>query len=455
MKKMFAFAVALAAMALSTATSAATTSAQAVQSFAAPAISKAVFCARVVRELAYGYIWNYAAKTGLVLGANNLTGLINTLYNAMDVVSREQIGMISAVSSDMTFARAAVGQTVTSPVAPPATATDIVPAVTPPDDGNQNIGNKGVTLTKARRVPIRWNGEEKLALDNSGNSYNIILRDQFAQAMRTLANEVESDLTALHVKASRAYGTPGTAPFGVANELNDTAGALRILEDNGAQGLDFQLVLGSAAMQNMRSKQSGLFKVNEAGREDMLRNGITDRLQNLALRQSSQIKRPAKGTAAGATTNAAGYAFGATVITLAAAGTGTFVAGDVVSIAGDPENKYVVASGDADASNGGTITLAAPGLMQAIPPAATAITVANVGFRNLFFARSAIVLATRVPALPAQGDSAVDRTIITDPVSGLSFEVSMYMQYRQVQYEIALVWGCGTAKDEHFGILLG
>lgn len=137
------------------------------------------------------------------------------------------------------------------------------------------------------------------------------------------------------------------------------------------------------------------------------------------------------------------------------AATGAFVAGDVVSIAGDPENKYVVASGDADASNGGTITLAAPGLMQAIPAAATAITVANVGFRNLFFARSAIVLATRVPALPAQGDSAVDRTIITDPVSGLSFEVSMYMQYRQVQYEIALVWGCGTAKDEHFGILLG
>lgn len=444
MKKMLISLVALAAMAMSS-----------TAQGASACVDKAAFCVKVVGELVQAHVWNYAAKTGLVLGPNNLTGLITTLYNAMDVVSREQVGMIPAVSADMTFARAAVGQVVTSPVAPAATATDITPAVTPPNDGDQNIGNKSVTLTKARRVPIRWHGEEKLALDNSGNSYNIILRDQFAQAMRTLCNEVESDLTALHVKASRAYGTPGTAPFGIANDLGDTAGALRILEDNGAQGLDFQMVLGSAAMQNMRGKQSGLFNVEKAGREDMLRDGITDRLQGLALRQSAQIKRPAKGTAAGATTNANGYAFGTTVITLAAAGTGSFVAGDVISIAGDPENKYVVSSGDASSADGGTITIAAPGLLQAIPAAATAITVANVAARNLFFARSAIVLATRVPALPAQGDSAADRTIITDPVSGLSFEVSMYMQYRQVQYEIALVWGVGAAKDEHIGILLG
>lgn len=58
--------------------------------------------------------------------------------------------------------------------------------------------------------------------------------------MRTLVNEVESDLAALYVKASRACDTAGTAPFGTAGNLTDTAGTLRILEENGAQGLDFQ-----------------------------------------------------------------------------------------------------------------------------------------------------------------------------------------------------------------------
>lgn len=385
---------------------------------------------------------------------NTLTGLIPTLYNALDVVSRELVGFIPAVTSDMTYERAAVGQTVMSPVTPAATATDITPAVTPPNDGDQAIGNVPMTITKARRVPIRWNGEEKRGLDNNGASYNVILSNQIQQGMRTLVNEIESDLAGLHVKASRAYGTAGTAPFGTAADLSDSAGALRILEENGAQGLDFQLVLGTGAMANLRGKQSVLFKVNESGREDMLRNGITDRLQNLALRQSAQIKTVVSGTGAASTTNATGYAVGATVITLASAGTGTILAGDVISFAGDT-NKYLVVAGDTDVSNGGAITIAAPGLMKAIPAAATAVTLSATSARNMFFARSAIALATRAPALPPQGDSAVDRMIVTDPLTGLSFEVSMYAQYRQMQFEIAMAWGCAAVKSEHIGLLLG
>lgn len=385
---------------------------------------------------------------------NTLTGLIPTLYNALDVVSRELVGFIPAVTSDMTYERAAVGQTVMSPVTPAATATDITPAVTPPNDGDQTIGNVPMTITKARRVPIRWNGEEKRGLDNNGASYNVILSNQIQQGMRTLVNEIESDLAGLHVKASRAYGTAGTAPFGTAADLSDSAGALRILEENGAQGLDFQLVLGTGAMANLRGKQSVLFKVNEAGREDMLRNGITDRLQNLALRQSAQIKTVVSGTGAASTTNTTGYAVGATVITLASAGTGTILAGDVISFSGDA-NKYLVVAGDTDVSNGGAITIAAPGLMKAIPAAATAVTLSATSARNMFFARSAIALATRAPALPPQGDSAIDRMIVTDPLTGLSFEVSMYAQYRQMQFEIAMAWGCAAVKSEHIGLLLG
>jgi hypothetical protein len=290
MKKTMLSVMALCALAFSSAASAVTAGVDKVTAVATSVPAKVEFGLRVLAELAYRHITNYAARTGVMLGANSLSGLITTIYSASDQVAREMVGFIPAVSADMNYTRAAVGQEVTSPVAPAATATDITPAVTPPNDGDQNIGKKGVVITKARRVPIRWNGEEQLALDNNGASYNVILRDQIAQSMRTLVNEVESDLAALYVKASRACGSAGVAPFATAGDLTDTAGALRILEENGAQGLDFQLVLGSAAMVNLRGKQSGLFKVNEAGREDMLRNGMTDRLQGFALRNSSGIK---------------------------------------------------------------------------------------------------------------------------------------------------------------------
>jgi hypothetical protein len=383
--------------------------------------------------------------------ANTLTSLSVDLYNALDVVSRELVGIIPAVTSDMTYERAAVGQVVRSPVTPASTASDISPAVTPPNDGDQTIGNVQMTITKARRVPVRWNGEEILRLDNNGAQYNVIFRDQIAQAMRTLANEVEADLAALHIGASRAYGTAGTSPF--ASDLSDTAQVLKILKDNGAPMADLQAVIDTTAGAKMRTLTQ-LTRANEAADSSLLRRGVLLDVHGFAIRESAQIKTSTKGTGASATTNAAGYAVGATVITLASAGTGTIVAGDAITFAGDT-NKYIVASGDTDVSNGGTITLAAPGLRQAIAASATAITVLNNAVRNLAFSRNAIALATRAPALPPQGDSAADRMIVSDPISGLSFEVSMYPQYRQMQYEVALAWGCAVVKPEHLAILLG
>ncbi|GGO89043.1 hypothetical protein GCM10011348_45870 [Marinobacterium nitratireducens] len=382
--------------------------------------------------------------------ANTITNLIPDIYAALDVVSRELVGLIPAVSSDMTFERAAVGQTVRSPVAPASTASDITPAVTPPNDGDQTIGNVDMSITKARRVPVRWNGEQSLGL-NSGPGRANIMRDQFAQAMRALANEVEADLAALHIYASRAYGTAGTTPFATAGDFTDGSNVLKILKDNGAPGADNHLVIDTAAGASFLGKQA---RVDYAGSDTIQRQGILLPLHGMDIRESGQIVTSTAGTGASATTDNAGYAVGDTVITLAAAGTGTIVAGDVITFAGD-SNKYVVLSGDTNVTDGGTITLAAPGLRKAIAASATNITVIAAAARNMAFNRSAIALATRAPALPVEGDSADDRQIVQDPRSGLAFEVSMYKQYRQVQYEVALAWGVKAVKPEHIALLLG
>ena len=383
--------------------------------------------------------------------ANTLTSLIPDLYAALDVVSRELVGFVPAVTRDSTVARAALNQTVRSFVAPASTAGNITPGVTPPDDGDQTIGNVSLSISKARRVPIRYNGEETLGLNNNGPGAVAIRQNQMAQAMRTLANEIEADLAALHASASRAFGTATTDPF--ASSLTDPANIRAILSDNGSPLSDMQLVISTSAGAKMRTLAQ-LTKANESADTSMLRQGVLLDIHGFAVRESAAIKRPAAGTAAGATTNSAGYAVGATTITLASAGTGTLIAGDVITFAGDT-NKYVLVSGDADVSGGGTFVLAAPGLRLAIAASATAITVAAISGRNMGFSRSAIVLATRLPALPDGGDLAVDRTTITDERSGLAFEVAMYAQYRQMQYEISCAWGVAMVKTEHSAILLG
>jgi hypothetical protein len=382
--------------------------------------------------------------------STTLTNLIPDLYAAVDVVSRELVGMIPSVTLDPQVARAAINQSVRSPVAPAASATDITPGVTPPDDGNQTIGNVSLTITKARRVPIRWTGEQERQAA-SGVGVNTVRVNQIAQAFRTLANEVESDLAALHVGASRAAGTAATTPFGTAGNFMDAANARKILADNGAPLSDLQLVLDTAAGANLRGVQS---RADIAADVSMMRQGVLLDHSGFMIRESGQIRTFTKGTGTSATTNTAGYAVGATVITLASAGTGTILAGDVITFAGDT-NQYVVASGDADVSGGGTVTLAAPGLRRALAASAIAITVVGTSARSMAFPRSAIVLATRLPSLPEAGDSAMDRTTIVDPRSGLAFEVAMYPQYRQMQWEVSLAWGCGVAKAEHLALLLG
>lgn len=388
------------------------------------------------------------------MGTNTITNLIPTLYSALDVVSRELVGFIPAVTRNSSDARAALNQTINIPIVPAASTGDVTPGQQPADDGSQTIGNTTMTISKSKYSPVQWTGEEQLSVSASG-VINTVLRDQFAQSMRALVNLIEVDLAALSLYASRAYGTYNVSPFATAGDFSDFAAVNKILDDNGAPLGDRHLVLGSAAMAAIRGKQSVLFKANEAGTEDLLRRGIIGQVEGLMLHNSAQVRKAVTvGTGANATTNAAGYAVGATTITLASAGTGSILAGDSVTFTGDTE-KYVVATGDADVSNGGTIVLQEPGLRKAIPASATDITVTAATNHNLGFVKSAIQLITRAPALPDGGDMADDRMTITDPVSGLAFEVSIYRQYRRIKYEVAIAWGVKAVTPRHIMLLAG
>lgn len=382
------------------------------------------------------------------MAVNSLNNLIGALYASLDVISRELVGAIPCATLDAQVARAAVGQQVTSFVSPVSVATDIVPGMLPPDDGEQTFGSFSLTIQKSRRIPFRWNGEQELALNNSGSGAAALKNSQITQAMRALVNEMEVDtVNAARLNASRAYGTPGTTPF--ANGVGDTAQLRKILDDNGTPATDRALIIDTSAGAALRTNTQ-LTKANEAGTDLTMRSGELLDLHGFSLHESAGVKRVAAGTGANYTTNTAGYAVGATDITLIT-GTGTTLAGNVVSFAGDP-NKYVVAVGNAGP---GIISLALPGLQQAIPAAATAVTVAAAFTPNVAFTQSSLILATRAPALPDGGDSAVDRMTITDPRSGISFEIAMYAQYRQMQYEISAAWGVKGVKSEHKALLLG
>lgn len=380
--------------------------------------------------------------------ANTLTNLIPDVYAALDVVSRELVGFIPAVARDSKADRVAKGQTLRSAATAANTAGgNITPAMSLPSAADQTVSNKSLTITKERFFPFSWTGEEQYAMDQ-GPGFLTIEQDQIAQAIRAAVNEMEVDIaTAAKNGSSRAYGTAGTTPF--ASDLSDPANVRKILDDNGAPGSDRHLIINTTAGAKLRTLAQ-LTKANEAADTSLLRQGTLLDLHGFAIRESAQVQATTKGTGTGyLVNNASGYAVGDTSIVLDT-GSGTIVAGDVVTFTGDT-NKYVVTTG---VSGAGTLVIAAPGLRQTLADN-VALTVGNTATQNIAFSRNAIVLGTRLPMVPKTGDMALFREVVTDPRSGISLEVAAYPGFRMVTYHVSVCWGVTVFKPEHVATLLG
>ena len=382
--------------------------------------------------------------------ANVLTDLAADIYVAADMVGHELTGVIAGATINAGSQNAAVGQTVRSYFTRAATVGNLTPSMTIPEGTDQTVDNKTLTLTKQRGVPIPWTGEDMKYVDG-GSGFSTIYGDQIAQAMRAIVNEIEVDLaTEAYTNASRALGTPGTRPF--ATDFKDVARVRQILVDNGMPVSDgrVSLVLNTLAGTNLRNLAQ-LQKANEAGGDRLLRQGVLLDLQGLMLRESAGIQSHVKGTAAASPaylTNGA-LAKGATAITIDT-GTGTIVAGDVISFASDTANKYVVTG----ALSGGTVTIGEPGLRVAVADG-VAVAVDAAYTANVAFHQSALELAIRPPASPAGGDAAVDVMTVQDPYSGLVFEVSAYKGFKKAMFYVAATWGKKAWKPDAIAVLQG
>ena len=378
---------------------------------------------------------------------NVFTNLAADIYVAADIVGRELVGVVPSGTVNGGSGRAAMGDTVRSAFTRTPTVGTITPSMTIPEGTDQTVDNKTMVLDQTASVKIPYTGEDVKHLNN-GAGYETVYGDQIAQAFRAIANQIESYQWALaRAGASRAFGTAGTTPF--ASNFNEIAEVRQILVDNGMP-TDGQasLVFNTLAGTKMRNLAQ-LQKVNEAGSSSLLRQGELLNLQGLSIKESAAPVPVTKGTGSGYLANSASLVVGTTTIP-ADTGTGTILAGDVVTFAADTVNKYVVAT----ALSGGSFTIAGPGLRVAIPDN-NAITVGNTSTANVAFHKKAIELAIRPYAAPPGGDAAVDQMIVVDPWSGLSFDLSLYQGYKKSMIDISCVYGGKVWKPEFVAQLLG
>lgn len=377
--------------------------------------------------------------------ANTLTGLFPTVYAAFNVVSRERIGMIPAVSKDAQAEEVTINQVIKSPIVPKATVADITPGNIAPQGATETVDSVDIQITKQRKASFYLTAEEEKGLMSAG-TVNTVTMDRIVEALRGLSNEMELDLANLYRYSSRAYGTIGTVPFSTADDLTDLSSMGKILDDNGAPAMGRSIILNTTVLAQLQGKQPSVFKVNENG--DMMgrRMGSIGMLLNFDIGVSGQFRPHDMGAQATRLFNG-NEAVGQTDLTVDGGG-GAMKRGDYITAAGD-DNKYVL-----DSASAALLTIHKPGLLEAGADNALITKPAGSYTPNLAFSRDAFHLACRVPAVNDGGDQASDRVIITDPVSMMSYEFTRWPQYRQVSYEVAICWGVATIKPEHAAILL-
>lgn len=380
--------------------------------------------------------------------ANSLTDLAADLYVSADIVARELTGIIPSITINRGGSeRVAKGDPIRSFFTQSQPSVDIAESMTIPEGVDQVIDNKTLTISKSKSIQIPWTGEDIVHVNN-GSGFVPIRTDQITQAMRSLANEIEADLAIeAYQNASRAIGTAGTTPF--LTDFNDTAQLRKLLVDNGVPNDgQWTIAMDTAAGANMRSLPQ-LQKANEAGGAELLRQGTLLNLNGFMLKESAQIASHTQGTGTGYLTDDASLEAGDDLITVDT-GTGTIVKGDVLGFAADTDNAYVVNT----ALSGSTLNIGEPGLIVDIADS-NAITVGDDYVANLAFHRSAIELAMRAPAVPTDGDAAVDSMLIADPKSGLLFEIRLYKGYRKQMIEVAAAWGFKAWLPKYIAVLMG
>lgn len=379
--------------------------------------------------------------------SNVLTNLAADIYKAADIVGRELVGIVPSITINAGTERVALNDTVRSHFTRIPSVGTITPSMTIPEGTDQTVDTKTLTIDQTAAVPIPWTGEDVKHVNN-GAGFETIYGDQIAQAMRAICNQIEAFMWNITYKAaSRAFGTAGTTPFG--SNFNEVAEVRQILTDNGCP-MDGQvtLCLSSTAGTKLRNLAQ-LQKANESGGTQLLRQGTLLDLQQLMLKESAAIAQVTKGGGASYVTSGS-TAAGVTDIALVT-GTGTVLAGDVVTFAADANNKYVVNTGVAAP---GTISLGAPGARVVIATA-NALTIGNSYTPNVAFHRAAVELAMRPMATPPGGDAAVDTLLVQDPWSGLIFEIAVYKGFKKAMFLVSCVYGGKAWKSQHIATLMG
>ena len=378
--------------------------------------------------------------------ANTLTAIAPQAYSAAYVVSKEPSAALDSINMDFDDKGVAKGDSVKVPVAPAASTSDYSPAMTTSAGTDKTAESVSVSIDYSKETTWNLTAEQMRSLENADTDKEWVSQ-LLQQGMRALRNEAEEKLCqTIYKGAGAAYGTAATTPF--ASTLEPITNAYKILKENGAPMSDLQMIVNPTAGLNLRNL--GIIQqAYQAGSDAERRSGNFLRQFGFMINESSGIATHTAGTATGFDA-AGGEPLKETTIAVDGSDSGTILAGDVVTFAGDT-NKYVVVSSTASGAASGNIVINKPGLKKVLADTVEG-TLAASYTANLAFEKSAIVGVMRPPLMFPNAN--ISQLLISDE-KGLTYLLCEIAGDGMKTWSLRLAYGFKVIQPEHIVTILG
>ena len=343
-----------------------------------------------------------------------------------------------------------VGSTVTIPVPSAISAAAVTPGPTQPANSDLTSTSKTIVLDQWYEARFYLSDKDKLQV--VANQIPV----QASEAIKSLANNVDSAILAHYKNFHGASGTPGTTPF--ASDLSEfLAGRKNLTNQLSDVSPRFSLIDADAEANalGLRAFQDASFR---GDRDGILNGNIGFKLgsewavdQNIPFHTEAQA-----GTAL--VDDGTGYAVG--IKTVHMDGFTTKPAkGDRFTLnqaASTDSQSYTVVSSTTLAGTDSDVTFE-PGLKVALASGDDSSAVDFVGdYRaNIMAHRDAIAFVNR-PLLSSNDISDGGRAMGTvDPVSGLALRLEIVRGYKQIMYSFDVLYGSNLVRGEFGNVLYG
>jgi len=367
--------------------------------------------------------------------SNTLTPLIPKILARTLAVLRNQCTMPRLVFRGYEKEAKKKGNVVTIPLSASQTVGDVTPAVYGPSSGNKTISSVSLTLNKWRNTYFGLTDQEMthIAADKD------FIPGQMAESVAALADDVNEYLLSLYVGIYGYSGTAGTTPF--QTNARALTGARNALNAQKCPNFDRACVLDNDAAEEVLNLSS-FADASKTGENKVKIEGQMGRKYGFNLYEDNAVSSHTAGTDGGAATinSATVEPVGETTIKLkAVGGTLALLEGDIITIAGDTQT-YVV-DDDVTITSGNTgDCVIAPGLKVATS-GDEAITIKSTHVCNLAFNRMAFAFASAPTANATLRNAGAQISSMADPQTGLVIEAEIIRQYKQVVFDVSMLYG--------------